>query len=71
VRALDIRSGAAIILAGLAAEGETIIEDVHHVDRGYEDFVAILQGLGADITREPASAKLDPVAPVAPSLQSS
>jgi UDP-N-acetylglucosamine 1-carboxyvinyltransferase len=71
VRALDIRSGAAIILAGLAAEGETIIEDAHHIDRGYENFVAILQSLGADITREPASASLDPVAPFAPSLQSS
>ncbi len=71
VRALDIRSGAAIILAGLAAEGETIIEDAFHVDRGYEDFVAILQSIGADITREPAGAHLDPAAPMAPSLQPS
>jgi UDP-N-acetylglucosamine 1-carboxyvinyltransferase len=70
VRALDIRSGAAVILAGLAAEGETIIEDIHHVDRGYEEFLAILQNLGADISREPARAHLDPAA-VAPSLQPS
>jgi UDP-N-acetylglucosamine 1-carboxyvinyltransferase len=70
LRALDIRSGAAIILAGLAAEGESIFEDAHHVDRGYEDFVAILQGLGADITREPASATQRPADPVAPSLSS-
>ncbi len=71
VRALDIRSGAALILAGLTAEGETIIEDAYHVDRGYEDFVAILQSIGADITREPASAHLTPAAPVATSLQPS
>jgi UDP-N-acetylglucosamine 1-carboxyvinyltransferase len=68
LRALDIRSGAAVSLAGLAAEGESIIEDVHHVDRGYEDLIAILQNLGADITREPAVTGL---APVVPSIQSS
>ncbi len=52
VRALDIRSGAAIILAGLAAEGTTIIEDVYHVNRGYEDIVRTLSSLGANIRRE-------------------
>lgn len=52
VRALDIRSGAAVILAGLAADGTTIVEDVRHVSRGYEDIVGTLSGLGASIRRE-------------------
>jgi UDP-N-acetylglucosamine 1-carboxyvinyltransferase len=51
VSALDIRAGAAMILAALAADGETIIRDPQHVDRGYEDLVEVLRGLGADITR--------------------
>lgn len=71
VRALDIRSGAAIVLAGLAADGETTIDDAQHVDRGYEDFVEILEGLGADITREPAREDLDSPMPLAPLLPSS
>lgn len=54
VRALDIRSGAAVILAGLAAQGTTIVEDVRHVSRGYEDIVGTLSSLGADIRRETA-----------------
>jgi len=53
VRAHDIRAGAGLVLAGLVAEGETIVTDVHHVDRGYARFVEHLQGLGAGITREP------------------
>jgi len=51
VNALDIRSGAAMILAGLAAHGETVIRDAQHVDRGYEDFVDVLQHLGGHIER--------------------
>jgi UDP-N-acetylglucosamine 1-carboxyvinyltransferase len=51
VNALDIRSGAAMILAGLAADGETTIHDAQHVDRGYEDLVDVLQRLGGRITR--------------------
>jgi UDP-N-acetylglucosamine 1-carboxyvinyltransferase len=51
VRASDIRAGAALVLAGLAAEGETIVADAHHIDRGYEDLPARLQALGADVTR--------------------
>lgn len=51
VRALDIRSGAALTLAALAAEGETVIHDAHHVDRGYEDLVDVLRDLGGNITR--------------------
>jgi UDP-N-acetylglucosamine 1-carboxyvinyltransferase len=49
VRALDIRAGAAVILAGLAARGVTIVEDVRHVSRGYEDIVGVLSSLGAQI----------------------
>lgn len=49
VRALDIRSGAAVILAALAAEGETEIRDAYHVERGYEDIAGTLRALGARI----------------------
>lgn len=51
VRAPDIRAGAALALAGLAAEGETVVADAHHIDRGYEDFVGKLAAVGADIRR--------------------
>lgn len=51
VRAMDLRGGAALVVAGLAAEGQTIVEDVFHIDRGYEDFKDKLGGLGADISR--------------------
>lgn len=52
VRALDIRAGAAMVIAGLAADGVTVVSDMHYVDRGYEDFEAKLAGLGADVRRE-------------------
>jgi UDP-N-acetylglucosamine 1-carboxyvinyltransferase len=52
VRALDIRAGAAMVVAALTAEGETEVSDVHHVDRGYEDFEAKLTALGAEVRRE-------------------
>lgn len=51
VRATDLRAGAAMILAGLVAEGETRIGDLHHIDRGYEDIVEKFKNLGADIER--------------------
>ena len=51
VHATDLRAGAAMILAGLVAEGETRIGDLHHIDRGYEDIVEKLKNLGADIER--------------------
>ena len=51
VRAHDIRAGAALVLAGLAAEGETEIAGAAHIDRGYEDLAGKLAGLGATITR--------------------
>ncbi len=50
VRATDLRAGAALIVAGLAAEGETLIEDDGHIARGYENIVGTLSALGADIT---------------------
>ena len=51
VRATDLRAGAAMILAGLVAKGETRIGDLFHIDRGYEDIVEKLRNLGADIER--------------------
>src|SRR5579864_4678634 len=51
VKATDIRAGAALVVAGLAAEGETVVSGAHHVDRGYEDMAAKLGALGADIRR--------------------
>jgi UDP-N-acetylglucosamine 1-carboxyvinyltransferase len=49
VRAPDIRAGAALVVGGLAAEGETTVLDVSHIKRGYEDFESKLQALGAEI----------------------
>jgi UDP-N-acetylglucosamine 1-carboxyvinyltransferase len=51
VVATDIRAGAGLVLAGLLTDGVTEVQDVHHVDRGYPDFVELLQGLGADVRR--------------------
>jgi len=51
VRAFDVRAGAALVLAGLVADGETVITDAHHVDRGYEDLDGKLVSLGADVRR--------------------
>ena len=51
VVASDLRAGAALVVAGLMAEGETIVEKLHHIDRGYEDFEYKLQNLGANIIR--------------------
>jgi UDP-N-acetylglucosamine 1-carboxyvinyltransferase len=52
VTAHDIRAGAALVLAGLAADGVTEVSAVHHVDRGYERFADKLCSLGADVRRE-------------------
>ncbi len=51
VRAADVRAGAALTIAGLAAEGETVVHDCEHVDRGYADLPAKLRALGAQIER--------------------
>lgn len=53
VEASDIRAGAGLVLAGLVAEGQTTVSQVHHIDRGYDGFVEQLQALGADVRREP------------------
>ena len=61
VKATDLRAGAAMLIAGLVAKGETEIEDIQHIDRGYENIVEKMSELGADIRRvhipEPAIAK--------------
>lgn len=51
VRATDLRAGAAMVLAGLAATGTTEISEIHHIERGYENFVSKFKALGADIMR--------------------
>ncbi|WBW50118.1 UDP-N-acetylglucosamine 1-carboxyvinyltransferase [Peptoniphilus equinus] len=51
VKATDLRAGAALILAGLVAEGKTEIYDIYHIDRGYEDIEAKFRSLGAHIER--------------------
>ena len=51
IAAPDLRAGAALVVAGLAAEGVTVIDDIFYVERGYEDFVEKLHSLGADIER--------------------
>jgi UDP-N-acetylglucosamine 1-carboxyvinyltransferase len=45
----DLRGGAALVLAGLVAEGQTVVTGVHHIERGYEDFTGKLASLGADV----------------------
>ena len=52
VRACDLRAGAAMVIAALAADGTTIIEDAHYIERGYEDIIGKLTDLGAKITRK-------------------
>ena len=51
VRAIDLRAGAAMVIAGLMASGETVIEDIQHIVRGYDDIVNKLSKLGADIKK--------------------
>ena len=62
VAACDLRAGAAMVIAGLCAEGTTYVEDLHYIERGYENFVGKLRSLGADIALvsepdEPGSVK--------------
>ena len=47
----DIRAGAGLVLAGLVADGETVVHDVEHIDRGYPHFVEQLNQLGASVAR--------------------
>ena len=62
VAACDLRAGAAMVIAGLCAEGTTYVEDIHYIERGHENFVGKLRSLGADIALvsepdEPGSVK--------------
>ena len=56
VEASDIRAGAALVVAGLVADGITTVSGAHHIDRGYAGFAEAMRGLGADVTREPDEA---------------
>ena len=49
VHACDLRAGAAMVIAGMCATGQTVVEDIHYIERGYENFVGKLRALGADI----------------------
>ena len=51
VKAIDLRAGAAMLIAGMIARGDTEIEDIHHIERGYENICEKLNALGADIKR--------------------
>ena len=52
MNAPDIRAGAALVVAGLVATGKTTVSDIHHIDRGYDDLVGKLAGIGARISRQ-------------------
>jgi UDP-N-acetylglucosamine 1-carboxyvinyltransferase len=62
VQASDLRASASLVLAGLVAEGETVIDRVYHIDRGYEKIETKLKDVGADIERmrESVTAPLSP-----------
>jgi UDP-N-acetylglucosamine 1-carboxyvinyltransferase len=51
VTATDLRAGAALVLAGLAAKGETVISDVYHIDRGYDNIIEKFKSIGGSIER--------------------
>ena len=55
VRAVDLRAGAAMVIAALSTAGTTFIDDIHHIERGYEDLVGKLRSVGADIKRVSAN----------------
>src|SRR6476661_7453641 len=59
VEASDIRAGAALVIAGLVADGVTTVSGAHHVDRGYAGFAEAMRALGADVTREVDDAPYD------------
>ncbi len=50
--ATDLRASVALVLAGLTAEGETTVNRIYHLERGYEDIVGKLSAVGADIRKE-------------------
>ena len=48
VKATDLRAGAAVVIAGLCGEGETEVEDIYHIERGYENFLDKLSKIGGN-----------------------
>ena len=62
VEAPDLRGGAALVTAGLVADGVTEVRSVHHIDRGYEDLTGKLRGLGADVARTGDEPRTEPAA---------
>ncbi|MFC5467167.1 UDP-N-acetylglucosamine 1-carboxyvinyltransferase [Cohnella suwonensis] len=58
VEATDLRAGAALVIAGLAAQGRTVVEQVHHIDRGYDRIEEMFRLLGGNITREVHKSKV-------------
>jgi len=69
VLATDLRASAALVIAGLAAEGITTVRGLHHLDRGYEDFEGKLRKLGARLERVPLEADDDEVKPAGGQVQ--
>jgi UDP-N-acetylglucosamine 1-carboxyvinyltransferase len=53
VMATDLRASASLVLAGLVAEGETLVDRIYHIDRGYQNIEEKLSGLGGEIRRLP------------------
>ena len=51
VMATDLRASASLVIAGLVAQGETVVERIYHLDRGYDQMESKLRGIGADIER--------------------
>jgi UDP-N-acetylglucosamine 1-carboxyvinyltransferase len=62
VEAPDLRGGAALVTAGLVADGVTEVRSVYHIERGYEDLTGKLRGLGADLSRDGSEARTELVA---------
>ena len=62
VEAPDLRGGAALVTAGLVADGVTEVRSVYHIDRGYEDLTGKLRGLGADVVRTGDEPRTEPAA---------
>ena len=58
VSAPDLRAGAALVIAGLAAEGITIVDDIYYIERGYENLDEKLRGLGAKIEKVASSGRM-------------
>ena len=56
INATDLRAGAALVLAGIVAEGETRVHNIKHIDRGYEDYCGKLSQLGANVSRRQVGA---------------